>query len=143
MQRFAPIALTAVTMLAALACESREERMRKQLAYDTATPEEGKTVDDVPTIPPHPTRDELAPLLSKIYGAESLPDVQEAEVPDGQDFAVTNPGVLAVINIRSGTTKAEQAKAIIRGVAEADAFAVRKDASSTRSSMRSARISVI
>jgi hypothetical protein len=127
MQRIAPIALT-VTMLAALACESREDRMRQQLAYDTATPDQGKTVDDLPTIPPHPVRDELRPLLTKIYAADEPPAVQEAEVPEGQEFLVTNPGVLAVINIRSGTTKAEQAKAIIRGVAEADGFAVRKDA---------------
>jgi hypothetical protein len=63
MQRIAPIALT-VTMLAALACESREDRMRQQLAYDTATPDQGKTVDDLPTIPPHPVRDELRPLLN-------------------------------------------------------------------------------
>jgi hypothetical protein len=128
MQRIASIALT-LTVLAAPACgESREEAMRRQLAYDTATPEPGRTVDDVPTIPPHPTRDELAPLLSKLYAADSLPDVQEAEVAEGVDFTVTNPGVLAVINIRSGTTKAEQAKAIIRGVAEADGFLVREGA---------------
>jgi hypothetical protein len=128
MQRIASIALT-MSVLTALACgESREEAMRRQLAYDTATPEQGRTVDDVPTIPPHPTRDELAPILSKLYAAEGLPDVQEAEIPENQDFTITNPGVLAVINIRSGTSKAEQAKAIIRGAAEADAFAVRKDA---------------
>jgi hypothetical protein len=128
MQRIASIALT-MSVLTSLACESREEMMRKQLAYDTATPEQGRTVDDIPTIPPHPTRDELAPLLTKLYAADTLPDVQEsAEVPEGQDFTITNPGVLAVINIRAGTSKAEQAKAIIRGAAEADAFAVRKEA---------------
>jgi hypothetical protein len=127
MQRIASIALT-MSVLTALACESREDKIRKQMGYDTATPEQGKTVDDIPTIPPHPVRDELAPLLTKLYAADTLPDVQEAEVPEGQDFAVTNPGVLAVINIRSGATKAEQAKAIIRGVAEADGFAVRNEA---------------
>jgi hypothetical protein len=128
MQRIASIALS-MSVLTVLACgESREDAMRRQLAYDTATPEPGKTVDDVPTIPPHPTRDELAPVLSKLYAADTLPDVQEAEIPEGQDYTITNPGVLAVINIRSGTSKAEQAKAIIRGAAEADAFAVRKDA---------------
>jgi hypothetical protein len=128
MQRTASIALT-MSMLATLACgESREEAMRRQLAYDTATPEPGKSVDVVPTIPPHPTRDALQPLLAKLYAADTLPDVQEADVPENQDFTITNPGVLAVINIRAGTSQAEQAKAIIRGVAEADAFAVRNEA---------------
>jgi hypothetical protein len=130
MQRIVLIALT-MSVSIALACESRLEKMQKQMAYDTATPEEGKTVDDVEKIPPHPTRDELAPLLSKLYAADTLPDVKDveaADIPEGQDFTITNPGVLAVINIRSGTSKVEQAKAIIRGVAEADAFAVRKEA---------------
>jgi hypothetical protein len=128
MQRISSIALT-MTVLAALACNSREERMRQQLAYDSATPEEGKTADDVPKIPPHPTRDALEPLLTHLYAADSLPAVQESdEVPEGKAYTITNPGVLAVINIKSGTTKAEQAKAIIKGVAEADGFAVRNDA---------------
>jgi hypothetical protein len=129
MQRISSIALTMTVLTALAACESREERMRKQQGYDTATPDGGKTVDDVPQIPPHPTRDALAPLLEKIYEADSLPAVQEiAEIPEGQEYTITNPGVLAVINIRSGTSKAEQAKAIIRGIAEADGFAVRNDA---------------
>jgi hypothetical protein len=128
MQRIRSIALT-MTVLTALACESREDRMRRQMAYDSTTPSEGKTADDVPQIPPHPTRDALEPLLSQLYEADSLPAVQEsdADVPEGQDFSITNPGVLAIVNIRSGTSKAEQAKAIIRGVAEADGFAVRSD----------------
>lgn len=102
--------------------------MRQQMAYDTATPEGGKTADDVPQIPPHPTRDALEPLLTLIYAADSLPAVQEGDVPEGQSYTITNPGVLAVITIPAGKTKAEQAKAIIRGVAEADGFAVRSDA---------------
>lgn len=128
MQRISSIALT-MTVLTALACTSREERMRQQQAYDSATPSDGRTADDIPQIPPHPTRDALAPLLTKIYAADSLPSVQESdEVPAEQEYTITNPGVLAVINIRPGTSKAEQAKAIIRGVAEADGFAVRNDA---------------
>ncbi|PRQ08601.1 hypothetical protein [Enhygromyxa salina] len=129
MQRISSIALT-MTVLTAVACTSREDRMRQQMAFDSMTPDDGKTADDVPKIPPHPTRDALEPVLTLLYAADSLPAVQEASdaVPEGQDFAITNPGVLAIVNIRSGTSKAEQAKAIIRGVAEADAFAVRNDA---------------
>lgn len=134
MQRFSSIALgiAALAALTTLACtgESREEKMRKQMAYDTATPEDGPDVDEVrPPIPAHPTRDALAPVLSKLYAADTLPDVQEAELKvAGQDYEITNPGVLAIINIKPGMSKAEQAKAIIKGVAEADAFAVRNDA---------------
>ncbi|PRP90163.1 hypothetical protein ENSA5_66850 [Enhygromyxa salina] len=127
MQRISSIALT-MTVLTALACTSREERMRQQMAFDSTAPDDDAKTADVPKIPPHPTRDALEPLLSHIYEADGLPAVQEAEVPEGQDFTITNPGVLAVVNIRSGTSKGEQAKAIIRGVAEADAFAVRNDA---------------
>ena len=127
MQRISSIALT-MTVLTSLACESREDRMRQQLAYDSATIDDSPTAEDIAKIPPHPTRDALEPLLTLIYEADSLPAVQESEeVPEGQEFAITNPGVLAIINIRSGTSKAEQAKAIIRGVAEADAFMPRSD----------------
>jgi hypothetical protein len=130
MQRISSIALT-MTVLTAVACTSREDRMRQQMAFDTMTPDnDGKTADDVPKIPPHPTRDALEPVITLIYAADSMPAVQEASdaIAEGQDFAITNPGVLAIINIRSGTTKGEQVKAIIRGAAEADAFAVRSDA---------------
>lgn len=104
--------------------------MRRQLAYDTATPEDGPDVDEVrPPIPPHPTRDALEPVLSKLYAADSLPDVQEAEVKVAdKNFEITNPGVLSIINIKPGLSKGDQAKAILMGVAEADAFAVRNDA---------------
>ena len=127
MQRVPSIALT-LTVLTIFACESREDRMRKQLAYDSATIDDSPTAEDIAKIPPHPTRDALEPLLTLLYEADSLPAVQEVkDVPEGQDFVITNPGVLAVINIREGTSKAEQAKAIIRGVAEADAFMPRSD----------------
>jgi hypothetical protein len=130
MQRISSIAL-AIAALTAVACgESREEKMRKQMAYDTATPEDGPDVDEVrPPIPPHPTRDALAPVLKLLYAADSLPDVQEAEVKiAGQDFEITNPGVLAIVNIKPGMSKGDQAKAILKGAAEADAFQVRNDA---------------
>ena len=129
MQRISSIALL-LSVVTLVACESREDRMRRQLAFDSSTPDEGKTVDDVPQIPPHPTRDALEPLLSKLYEADSLPSVQEIdEVPADKAFTITNPGVLAIVNIPSGKTKGEQAKSIIMGVAEADAFAVRNNAS--------------
>ncbi len=104
--------------------------MREQLAYDTAAPKDGTNpADEVPKIPPDPVRDALAPLLKEIYAAERLPDVQEADVTiEGSNFEITNPGVLAIVNVKPGLSEKDKATAIIRGVAEADAFAVRKDA---------------
>lgn len=140
MQRISSIAL-AIAVLSLSACgESREERMRKQLAYDSAGPnDKGNPADEVPKVPPHPTRKALTPLLTELYNAEEPPDVNEGDpwvpegeepppYPEGQNFLITNPGVLAVVNIKEGLSKSDQVKAIIQGVAEADAFAVRNDA---------------
>ncbi|MFO7567511.1 MAG: hypothetical protein R6X02_33010 [Enhygromyxa sp.] len=129
MQRISSIAL-ALAALTVVACtgESREDRIRRQLEYDSAAPNDGPK-EERPSIPPHPVRDALEPVLTPIYAADSLPDVQEGKVEvEGQNYSITNPGVLAIINLKSGLSKAEQAKAIIVGVAEADGFAVRKDA---------------
>ena len=125
MQRISSIALAVATMTA-VACtgESRADRMRRQMAYNSAGPTE-EVEEERPSIPAHPTRDALAPVLTKLYLADSLPDVQEAELSGEGDYEITNPGVLAIVNIAPGTSKAEQAKAIIKGVAAADAFAVR------------------
>ncbi len=125
MQRISSIAL-AIAMLGTTACgESREERMRRQMGYDSSGPKDGDEVE-IPQIPAHPTRDALAPVLGELYAADSLPDVQDTTVTiEGQNFEVTNPGALAVVNIRPGVSKTDQVQAIIRGVAEADAFAVR------------------
>ncbi|HLT38394.1 MAG TPA: hypothetical protein VK034_19040 [Enhygromyxa sp.] len=129
MPRISSIALALVALTTVACGESREEKIRKQLAYDTATPQDDGDDEPRPSIPPHPVRDALAPVLTKIYAADSLPDVQETAIAvEGQDYTITNPGVLAIVNIKSGMSKADQAKAIIKGVAEADGFAVRKDA---------------
>jgi hypothetical protein len=129
MPRSSSLAL-ALVALTAVACtgESREDRIRRQLGYDSAAPDNSEK-EERPSIPPHPVREALAPILTKLYAADSLPDVQEAEVKDSsKDYSITNPGVLAIINLKPGLTKAAQVKAIIEGVAEADGFAVRKDA---------------
>jgi hypothetical protein len=129
MQRQSSIALC-LTLLFAASCDSRLEKMQEQLAYDSAGPKEGgNPADDVPKIPDHATRTALMPLLTQIYAADEPPAVQEGEVSmEGKNHEVLNPGVLAYINIRPGMSEKDQAKAIIQGTAEADAFAVRKDA---------------
>ncbi|MFV8751602.1 hypothetical protein ACNOYE_13745 [Nannocystaceae bacterium ST9] len=104
--------------------------MREKLAIDTATPEDkGNPADDLPTIPPDPTRDALEPLLRELYVGDRLPDVRESQEPVGElGYAISNPGVLAIVELKPGLSDGDKAKAIIRGVAEADAFAVRNDA---------------
>lgn len=133
MQRISSLALGIATLTAvsALACgESRLDRMQKQMAYDSATPDDGPK-EERPTIPPHPVRDALAPVLSKIYAADSLPDVREGagELKYTEaGYAISNPGVLAIVELKPGASKTDQVKAILAGVAEADGFAVRNDA---------------
>ncbi|MFY0536519.1 hypothetical protein [Nannocystis pusilla] len=51
----------------------------------------------------------------------------DVEPTDGRDY-VLQPGVLAVVTVKKGLTKAEKARAIILGVAEADAWTFRKNA---------------
>jgi hypothetical protein len=127
MQRHAPIAIA--LLLALGACTSREDRMREKMAIDTSTPDRDNDADEQPTIPPDPTRDALAPVLKELYAGERLPDVRESTEPVGPfHYAIGNPGVLAIIELEPGLSEGDKAKAIVRGVAEADAFAVRSDA---------------
>jgi hypothetical protein len=130
MQRHVPIAIA--LLLALGACESREDRMREKLAYDTATPDrDGNPADEIPQIPADPTRDALAPLLKEVYAGDRLPDVREnkGDEPVGpNNYAISNPGVLAIVELAPGLSEGDKAKAIIRAVAEADAFAVRTNA---------------
>ena len=132
MQRHAPIAIALLLApsLVLGACTSREDRMREKMAIDTSTPEkEHNPADDIPEVPADPTRDALAPLLTEIYASERLPDVRETQEPVGEaGYAITNPGVLAIIELEPGLSEGDKAKAIVRGVAEADGFAVRNDA---------------
>ncbi len=138
MQRISSIALgiATLTVLSAVACgESREDIMRRQMEYDSSAPND-EPKQERPKIDPHPTRDALAPVLTKLYVADALPDVREPS-PDEQQkssvsfndhgYAITNPGVLAIVEIKPGASKAEHVKAILMGVAEADGFAVRND----------------
>ncbi|NJK32637.1 MAG: hypothetical protein HC927_09630 [Deltaproteobacteria bacterium] len=129
MQRHTSISFALVLLLIG-ACNSREDRMREQLAYDSAAPKDGPNpADEVPKIPPDPTRDALAPLLSELYASGRLPDVQESNEVQGEvPYTITNPGPLAIINVKPGLSTGDKAKAIIRGAAKADAFNVRKDA---------------
>lgn len=123
--RIPAIALLLSAMTLSACGESREEAMRRQMGYGD---DEGNPADAVPKIPADPMRDKLAPLLKELYAADSLPDVREGEVEGEGNYSISNPGVLAIVELRSGLSDGDRAKAIIVGVAEADAFAVRNDA---------------
>jgi hypothetical protein len=125
--RVLPLALA---VSAGLACgESRQEKLAREAAYANA----GKKVDEsapAPEVPAHPTREALRPLLTELYSnKERLPDVVEADFmsEDGLPYQVT-AGVLSTIRIKKGLSAEDKVKAIIRGTAEADSWAFRKNA---------------
>jgi hypothetical protein len=114
-----------------LACgESREDKLRRQLEYENADRPKGNPADEIEKIPPHPTRDALAPLLTKLYSGNRLPDVLEAEL------VVENPaypyeltaGAISVVRINQGMSEKQKAETIIKAAAEADAWVFRDNA---------------
>lgn len=123
--------LLALAASALSACgEDRQARLERELAYDKAGKVDPKTGQPIPEIPPDETREALRPLLAEIYSnKERLPDVLEEDVQTeaGKNYAIT-PGVLAVIKVKKGLSKADKARAIILGTAEADAWTFRKNA---------------
>lgn len=124
-----PLGLSAlaVALLGSAACgESREEALKRQQGYET---KEKKKVELPPEIPPDPMREQLRPLLEKVYTQEKLPDVLEAdiEIEGGWNYEL-EPGVMSVIRVRPGISASEKAKAIIMATAEADGWAYRKNA---------------
>lgn len=109
--------------------EGRQAMLERELQYDKAGRQDDKG-NPIPEIPPDEMREALRPLLSKLYSnTERLPDVIEGDVEpmNGRGY-VLQPGVLAVVTTKKGLGKAEKARAIILGVAEADAWTFRKNA---------------
>jgi hypothetical protein len=117
-----------LAMSFSLGCgEGRKERLSREFDYEKKEAKE--KVDLPPDIPPHPTREQLRPVLEKLYAQDKLPDVLEAgiETDDGFNYELT-PGVMAVIRVKSGVSKDQQIRAIVRAVAEADGWAYRPSA---------------
>ncbi len=111
-----------------LACgESREEQLKRQLGYSKEDKEKSAAVEEAP---PDPVREELRPLLEKIYSHDRLPRVVDDNVfVENERYPyVLQAGVLAVIKVPTGVPKAAKMKAIILGTAEADAWIFRKSA---------------
>lgn len=118
--------LLALGLLTGIGCDNREKAMERQVEgmktekEKTELPEQG---------PSHPLRDQLEPVLSKVYPLNKPPRVVEADIDiEGPNNYEVQAGVAAVVRFRSGLSKAEQVEAIVRGVAEADAWAYRPDA---------------
>lgn len=131
MRRTHATTLTLALFAGALsACgEGRQEMLEREMAYAKAGRKDDKGVA-IPEIPPDEMREALRPLLTQIYSnTERLPDVVEADVePSNGRGYVLQPGVLAVVTVKQGLSKADKARAIILGVAEADAWTFRKNA---------------
>lgn len=126
-RRVQPLLLSFIALGVLASCgESRSDALKRQQAYET---KEKKKVELPPEIPPDPMREQLRPLLEKIYSQEKLPDVLEAdiEIEGGWNYEL-EPGVMSVIRVRPGISAGDKAKAIIMATAEADGWAYRKNA---------------
>lgn len=121
--------LLAATLLAGCG-ESREDKMKRELSY-LKQDEKERPTNKAEAIAPHPVRESLTPLLTKLYSGQRLPDVMELDYETGGNGYELTAGVLSVVKLSSGLSTAEKAKAIIRAVAEADAWVPRSNARKT------------
>jgi len=122
-----PLALVALSL--GLACgESREEKLRRELGY--AAEKTARKPIEGQEIPPHPVREALRPVLSKIYSHPELPGVLEEDVfaEDPRYPYALQAGVLAVVRVPPGASTADKARGILLATAEADAWVFRENA---------------
>jgi len=111
---------------AASGCDSREDAMRRQV-QDASRPVEKVVLPEQG--PSHALREQLDPVLSKIYKLNQVPRIVEADIDlESPDNYQLDPGVAAVIRFPAGLSQDQQVRAVVKGVAEADAWAFRKDA---------------
>lgn len=108
-------------------CDGRDDAMNRQVEGLKKDPKEKTVLPE--ELPPHPMRDKLMPVLSKLYPLNKPPAVVDAEIAsDGRYKYELEAGVMSVIRIPSGASLQDKVKAIVQGTAEADAWAYRKDA---------------
>jgi len=82
-----------------------------------------------PDLPPYPLRDELMPVLSKLYPSNVPPQATDAEIAPLGDYQYElEAGVRAVVRLPAGATQEQKIRALVQATAEADAWAFRKDA---------------
>jgi hypothetical protein len=120
-------AVLGLSLVGTAACDSRTKAMEQELADVKKVGDDRVEVAEAG--PSHPLRDRLGPVLSKIYPLQALPRVVEADVDLESEYGYElEPGVAAVVRFRTGMGAADQVKAVLMGVAEADAWAFRSDA---------------
>jgi hypothetical protein len=108
--------------------ESRYDKLKREQDYANAGEKEGDPLAEIEKLPPHPTRDALAPVLEKIYGGVKIPNATETELDNPENTYEVTAGVLAVIRLRPGLSESEKVKAIIKGTAVADGWVHQPDA---------------
>jgi hypothetical protein len=108
-------------------CDGREEAMARSAESFKKEPKE--EVELPPELPPYPLRDQLMPVLSKLYPLNVPPNATDAEIAVEGDYKYElEAGVMAVVRLPAGSTKEEKIRALVQATAEADAWAYRKDA---------------
>ncbi len=122
---FLGISLTVA--LGATACDGRDAAMKRQVDQVEGDKKEREPLPEQG--PSDPMREQLDPVLSKVYALNQVPRIvqSDASPEDGSGYTL-EAGVAAVVNVAPGLSPAEKVKAIVRGVAEADAWAFRKNA---------------
>ena len=113
--------------LGATACDGRGDAMARQVDSVQGDKKELPELKD--RGPTDSVATQLDPVLSKVYALNKVPHVDQAESApeDGANYTL-EAGVAAVVHITPGLSPADKVKAIVRGVAEADAWAFRKNA---------------
>lgn len=120
-------ALALAVALPTIACDSRGDAMNRQVE---GMQRDAKDKAELPPEhPPHPLREKMLPVLSKLYPLNKPPVVVDTEIAPVGDYKYKlMPGVLAEVHVPTGLAQTEKIKAIVQGTAEADAWAYRKDA---------------
>lgn len=126
--RVARAGLSLALATAVAGCDdSRKAAMRREVDGIVGEKAEKEALPD--RGPPHELRGQLEPVLAKIYPLNQVPHIVEADIEIASEYNYeVEAGVAAVVRFRSGLPKNEQVKAVVMGVAEADAWAFRPNA---------------
>ncbi len=127
------LGLLTIASLSSLGCESRQDTLARELAYQYGEKKKTDPSAEVAAVPADPMRESLRPLLEALYSGTALPDVLDAEVivenPD-RPYQLT-AGVLAQIRLPGELQRGKKdprVRAIVLATAEADAWVFRKNA---------------
>ena len=121
------LGISLMIAIGATGCDGRDAAMKRQVDSVEGDKKEREALPELG--PSDPLREKLEPVLSKVYPLNQVPRiVQSDSAPeDGSNYAL-EAGVAAVVNVAPGLSPKDKIQAIVRGVAEADAWAFRKNA---------------